>query len=41
MFRRATVFALCALTIGLVAAPPAVAQRVSLSPTIGIYIPTT
>ena len=41
MFRRATVFALCALTIGLVAARPAVAQRVSLSPTIGIYIPTT
>jgi hypothetical protein len=41
MFRRATVFALCAFTIGLVAARPAVAQRVSLSPTIGVYIPTT
>ncbi len=41
MFRRATVFALCAFTLGLVAARPAVAQRVSLSPTIGVYIPTT
>jgi outer membrane protein with beta-barrel domain len=41
MLRRATVFALCALVVSLIAARPAVAQRVSLSPTIGVYIPTT
>ena len=41
MFRRAMVFALCASTIGLIVARPAVAQRVSLSPTIGVYIPTS
>ena len=40
MFRRAMVFALCASPIGLIVARPAVAQRVSLSPTIGVYIPT-
>ena len=41
MFRRAMVFALCAFPIGLIVARPAVAQRVSVSPTIGVYIPTS
>jgi hypothetical protein len=41
MLHRATVFALCAFAVSLIAARPAVAQRLSLSPTIGVYIPTT
>jgi hypothetical protein len=41
MSSRVLVPLLCALAAGLAAARPAAAQRVSLSPTIGVYIPTS
>lgn len=41
MLSRALAPVLCGLAIAVAAARPAAAQRVSISPTIGVYIPTS